>query len=98
MAFSICGVTICSAAGFFSRRGRTALSFCGVFSYTAVAEDDAFVVLVKLNHLEGKHVVELGLSAVLFYEVLGSSEAFHAVLKRDDSALVENFDHGSLMD
>ncbi len=92
MAFSICGVTICSAAGFFSRRG------CGVFSYTAVAEDDAFVVLVKLNHLEGKHVVELGLSAVLFYEVLGSSEAFHAVLKRDDSALVENFDHGSLMD
>ena len=50
---------------------------------TAVAEDDAFVVLVKLNHLEGKHVVELGLSAVLFYEVLGVAEAFHAVLKRD---------------
>ena len=55
-------------------------------------------VLVELDYLEVKLLVDLSLRAVFLYKVLGSCEAFNTVGKCYDTALVLHLDDGSRMD
>lgn len=89
-----------AAAGAFGTLAAlgTFLGALGVFGNAAVAQDDALAALVELDYLELELVVELGLGAILLDEVLGGGEAFHAVFKRDDGALVHYFGDGALVD
>ena len=63
-----------------------------------MAEDDALAVLVELDYLELELLVQLSLRTVLLNEVLGSSEAFYAILQLDNGTLVQEFDDSTLVD
>lgn len=65
---------------------------------TRVRDDDTLLVLVELDNLEGKLLIDLGLSAVLLDEVARSCKALYTVGKCDDSALVDHLSDSTLVD
>ena len=88
-----CGLVALAVVGFLAT-----LSLVGILRDAAVAEDDALVVFVKLDHLEVELLIKLSLSAIFLHEVLGSCEALYAVGERDNCALIHNLCDCTLVD
>lgn len=88
--------TIGALAALAGRLGTFGL--VGILEDAAMAEDDTLGILVELNHLEVKLLVDLGLRAILLDKVFGSCEALNTVRKLNDSTLVEHLDDCALVD
>ena len=62
-----------------------------------MAEDNTFVILIKLDNLEVELFVDFCLAAIFLNEVFGSSETFNTVRQSNYSALVEHLNDSAFM-
>ena len=74
------------------------LSLSFVFEDAAVREEDALVVLVEFDYLEGEFLVELSMAAIFLNEMFGSCKTFYAILELYNGTLIKHFDDCTFVD
>ena len=60
-------------------------------------KDDALAVLIELDNLERKFLVQSCLCAVFLNEMLRSGKSFNAFFERDNGAFLKEFGYFALM-